>query len=38
MEKDKRECRLKREDAKDREKWRRLLCRGTSQPVCKEGK
>ena len=32
VEKDMRECRLKREDAKDRERWRRLLCRAASQP------
>ena len=34
VERDMRECRLKREDAKDREKWR-LLCRVTGQPLCK---
>ena len=38
VERDMREYRLKREDAKDRERWRRLLCRVTSQPVCKQGK
>ena len=32
------ECRLKREDAKDRERWMRLLCRAAGQPLCKQGK
>ena len=38
VEKDIRECGLKREDAKDRERWRRLLCRAAGQPLCKHGK
>ena len=38
VEKDMRECRLKREDAKDRERWRRLLCKAASQPLHKQGK
>ena len=31
-------CSLKREDAKDRERWRRLLCRAAGQPLRKQGK
>ena len=38
VEKDMRECRLKRKDVKDRERWRRLLCRAAGQPLCKQGK
>ena len=38
VEKDMRNCRLKREDAKDTERWRRLLCRAAGQPVRKQGK
>ena len=38
VERDMRECRLKREDAKDRERWRRLLCKAASQPLHKQGK
>ena len=38
VERDMRECRLKREDAKDRERWRRLLYRVTFQPLRKQGK
>ena len=37
VEKDMRECGLKREDAKEREKWRRLLCRAAGQPLRKQG-
>ena len=33
-----RECGLKREDAKGRERWRRLLCRAAGQPLHKQGK
>ena len=32
-ERNMRECGLKREDAKDKERWRRLLCRADSQPL-----
>ena len=32
MERDMRECGLKMEDAKDRERWRKLLCRAASNP------
>ena len=35
VERDMRECRLKRKDVKDREK---LLCRAASQPLHKQGK
>ena len=38
VEKDMRECGLKREDAKDKERWRRLLCRAASQPLVLAGK
>ena len=38
VERDMRECRLKREDAKDRERRRRLLCRATGQPLHKQGR
>ena len=38
VERDMRECGLKREDAKDRERWKRLLCRADSQPLRKQGK
>ena len=38
VERDMRECELKREDAKDRERWRKLLCRDTTQPLRKQGK
>ena len=38
IEKDMRECGLKREDAKDRERCRRLLCRAAGQPLRKQGK
>ena len=38
VERDMRECGLKREDAKDRERWRRLLCRVSGQPLRKRGK
>ena len=35
---DMRECGLKREDAKDRERWRRLLYRVAGQPLRTRGK
>ena len=38
VERDMRECGLKREDVKDRERWRRLLCRTAGQPLRKQGK
>ena len=38
MERDMRECGLKREDALDRERWRKLLCRAAGQPLRKQGK
>ena len=38
VEKEMRECGLKREDKKDRERWRRLLCRSDGQPQRKQGK
>ena len=38
VEKDMRECGLKREDVKDRERWRRLLCRAAGQLLHKQGK
>ena len=38
VERDMRECGLKREDATDRERWRRLLGRADSQPLRKQGK
>ena len=38
VERDMRECKLKRKDAKDREGWKRLLYRAASQPLCKQGK
>ena len=38
VERDMRECELKRVDAKDRERWRRLLCRVAGQPLHKQGK
>ena len=38
MERDMREYGLKREDAKDRERWRRLLYKVAGQPLSKQGK
>ena len=38
VERDMRECGLKMEDAKERERWRRLLCRAAGQPLSKHGK
>ena len=38
VERDMRECRLKRKDVKDRERWRRLLYRVTGQPLHEWGK
>ena len=38
VEKDVSECGLKKKDAKDRERWRRRLCRATSQLLSKQGK
>ena len=38
VERDMGECRSKREDAKDRERWRRLLCRAGGQPLRKQRK
>ena len=35
VEKDMRECGLKREYVKDRERWRSVLCRAAGQPQCK---
>ena len=37
-EKDMRKCGLKREDGKDRKRWRRLMCRAAGQPLHKQGK
>ena len=38
VERDMREYELKRQDAKDRERWRRLLCKAADQPLHKQGK
>ena len=37
LERDMRECGLKREDAQGREKWRKLLWEAAGQPLCKWG-